>query len=414
MIKPGEISINDFSYELPEDRIAIHPKPHRDTSKLLCYKDGNITESTFASIDTFLPGKSSIIFNNTKVINARIIFLKPTGGKVEIFCLEPLQVEANFSGVMLEISPVNWKCLIGGAAKLKENVLQKDCLIGSKKVLLKAERIKQEGDAYEVKFSWDPPGISFAEILEAAGSVPLPPYIKREQASADRSRYQTVFAEQEGSVAAPTAGLHFTEKIFSKLAAKNIELNFVTLHVGAGTFKPVKAETMQGHDMHAEYIDVDLKTIYRLKDNSLVTAVGTTSLRTIETLYWLGAKARLYPALSSLMLDQWEIYNSELNTDDIPGDVALQALIDWMEKRSLTRIFTKTQLLIVPGYKFRIAKILITNFHQPRSTLLLLVAAAIGDDWRKMYDYALKNNFRFLSYGDGNVIWLNPDSGLVE
>ncbi len=407
MIKPGEISISDFDYKLPEDRIAIHPMPERDASKLLCYREGHITESTFASIDKFLPENSSIFFNNTKVINARIIFLKPTGGRVEIFCLEPLQLEANFSGVMLDMSPVNWKCLIGGAAKLKEILLQKDCLVGNEKVSLRAERIKQEGDAYAVKFSWDPPGISFAEILEAAGSVPLPPYIKREQASTDRSRYQTVFAEQEGSVAAPTAGLHFTEGIFRKLAEKNIELNFVTLHVGAGTFKPVKAETMQGHDMHAEYIDVDLKTIYHLKENLFVTAVGTTSLRTIETLYWLGAKALLYPALSSLSLDQWEIYNSQLNTDEIPGDAALQGLIDWMEQRSLTRIFTKTQLLIVPGYKFRIAKVLITNFHQPRSTLLLLVAAAIGEDWRKMYDYALKNNFRFLSYGDGNVIWMN-------
>lgn len=408
-MKPSEISIFDYSYDLPDDRIALHPLEQRDASKLLSYQKGEITEDTFSNIGDYLPEGCLLVFNNTKVINARISFFKSTGARIEAFCLEPYETVTEYSTVMSRTGSVKWKCFVGGAAKWKEEVITKDIVVNGKPVLLSAEKIGKEGEAYIIEFSWVPADISFAAILQSAGNVPLPPYIKRNTDDEDVSRYQTIFAKHEGSVAAPTAGLHFTENIFERLREKNIHRLFVTLHVGAGTFKPVKAEKMEGHEMHAEYIDVSRQAIEELLAYETVAAVGTTSLRTLESLYWLGVKASLDPAARELDIKQWDVYEPHLAETDLSAKAALSALLDWMQEHRQQNIFTRTQLLIAPGYRFRIVKILITNFHQPQSTLLLLVAAAIGDDWRKMYAYAMENGFRFLSYGDGNVIQVNGE-----
>ena len=404
---PQQISIDDYNYDLPDDRIALHPLAQRDASKLLLYKNGDIKETVFSKIDEHLPTETLLVFNNTKVINARIKFTKPTGAVIEIFCLEPFGAITEYSTVMNATTSVQWKCLVGGAAKWKEEILQKEITVGNEKVILSAKKTEKITEAFIIEFSWMPASFSFAEIIEAAGKVPLPPYIKRNTDEEDTSRYQTIFAEHEGSVAAPTAGLHFTENIFEKLLQKNIQKAFVTLHVGAGTFKPVKAATMQEHEMHAEYIDVDVATIKNLQNNiGKIAVVGTTSLRTIESLYWFGVKVYNDKNVKELSLQQWDVYADDLLNTNCTAQEALDALLVWMKQNNKQRIFTQTQILIAPGYRFRMANILITNFHQPKSTLLLLVAAAIGDDWKKMYDYALQNDFRFLSYGDGNLIWL--------
>ena len=407
-MNPSEISIQNYHYHLPEEKIALHPLQQRDASKLLLYKNGGIKETVFKNIHEYLPEECLLVFNNTKVINARLHFKKTTGAAIEIFCLEPAGAVNEYSSVMNKTASTRWKCLVGGAAKWKNEILEKEIIIDGKPIILKAEMIEKITEAYLIKFSWKPGHYSFAAIIEIAGDTPLPPYIKRSTDNEDASRYQTIFAAQEGSVAAPTAGLHFTENIFKNIEEKKIEKTFVTLHVGAGTFKPVKAATMKAHEMHAEYIDVSVETIYKLIEKTgNIAAVGTTSLRTIETLYWLGVKAFLDPQIKNLQLSQWDVYEAPLASSSINAKDALSALLNWMQKNKLNHIFTQTQLLIAPGYTFRIADILITNFHQPQSTLLLLVAAAIGNDWKKMYEYALENDFRFLSYGDGNLIFIS-------
>ena len=406
-MNPRSISINDYDYLLPDDRIALHPLTERDSSKLLVYNNGVIEETQFSAIDNYLPANSLLVFNNSKVINARIKFTKSTGAVVEIFCLEPFGEIADYSSIMGATKNVQWKCLIGGAAKWKDEILQKEIDIAGEKIILYAKKFAKITEAFIVELFWEPTGFCFAEIIEAAGKVPLPPYIKRNTDGDDSSRYQTIFAAHDGSVAAPTAGLHFSPAIFEKLAAKNIEKAFVTLHVGAGTFKPVKAETMQEHEMHAEYIDVDIDTIEKLKTNiGNITAVGTTSLRTLESLYWMGIKVQANAALNNPEILQWDVYEDEMLEVNFSALEALNFLTDWMNLQNKKTLFTRTQILIVPGYKFRVVNMLVTNFHQPRSTLLLLVAAAIGNDWKKMYDHALKNDFRFLSYGDGNLLFL--------
>jgi len=405
-MNPYQISIQDYSYHLPEEKIALHPLAQRDASRLLIYKEGKITENIFANIASLLPEETLLVFNNTKVINARLRFKKPTGAAIEIFCLEPQGDITEYSTVMAATGQSQWKCLVGGAAKWKDEELHKNISIDGKPVVLKASMINKLSDAYSIQLSWSPAAYSFAAVIEAAGDTPLPPYIKRNTDNEDNSRYQTIFAQEDGSVAAPTAGLHFTEAIFTKLAERNISKTFVTLHVGAGTFKPVKAASMQDHEMHAEYFDVDEKNIRQLKNNiGNIAAVGTTSLRTIESLYWLGVKAFLNPGEKKLGLQQWDVYQEPLLSCAIQPADALDALLVWMQQNNTSHVFTQTQLLIAPGYRFRVTNILITNFHQPQSTLLLLVAAAIGEDWKKMYDYALQNDFRFLSYGDGNLIF---------
>ncbi|MBS1510060.1 MAG: S-adenosylmethionine:tRNA ribosyltransferase-isomerase [Bacteroidetes bacterium] len=398
---PKNISIQEYTYQLPEEKIALHPLEQRDASKLLVFKDGAITTSQYNQLAQFLPEKSFLVFNNTKVINARILFTKPTGGIIELFLLEPYG--ADYTATLTATNECKWKCLIGGASKWKSGRLQKTIHHNQ---TLSASLVEKLTDAYVVQLSWDG-FISFAEVLEDSGNIPLPPYIKRNADEADKERYQTIYAQHNGSVAAPTAGLHFTPAVFDSLYAKNISADFVTLHVGAGTFKPVKAATMLDHEMHAEWIDVDAAFIENLllHLDDTVVAVGTTSLRTMESLYWMGVKALLQPELTSLTISQWEVYDV-LQHNTVTAKDALAALLQWLKKNNQDRLFTQTQILIAPGYHFRIAKAIITNFHQPQSTLLLLVAAAVGDDWKKIYGYALENDFRFLSYGDGSLLFI--------
>ncbi len=412
---PKDISITDFTYHLPDEKIAAFPLAERDASKLLVFKNGNISEDIYKNIADHIPAGSLLVFNNTKVIQARILFQKPTGGVIEIFCLEPFEDVNEYNVIMSKKGNVKWKCMIGGASKWKEGSLNKKletCLpdrqVRKEEFEMKARLIEKLPDAYVVELSWLPASYSFAEVLAVCGDMPLPPYIKRKAEDSDKERYQTIYAKHEGSVAAPTAGLHFTENIFSSLDQKNIGRAYVTLHVGAGTFKPVKAEFLQGHEMHSEWVDVNTETIERLIDNAGKTiAVGTTSLRTIESLYWMGVKATLQPGISIgvLPIEQWDVYEQPLVTANFSVQESLTSLLEWMKRNELQRLFTYTQILIAPGYEYRVAKAIVTNFHQPQSTLLLLVAAAVGNKWKEIYDYALQNDFRFLSYGDGSILF---------
>jgi len=413
MAHPGNISIHDYTYALPDERIAKYPLVERDASKLLVYKEGEIEEAVYKNISVHIPENSLLIFNNTKVVEARLLFQKSTGGVIEIFCLEPHEQYADITTAMLQKEKVLWQCLVGGASKWKAGqILEKKIQLGNKEIRLFAKYVEKRNDSFIIELSWTPVELSFAEVLHYTGAIPLPPYIKRAVEESDHTRYQTVYAHFDGSVAAPTAGLHFTENIFSQLKEKNILTDFVTLHVGAGTFKPVKSDSMLEHEMHGEWIDVSGITIENILKNldKNIIAVGTTSLRTMESLYWLGVKQSgivdQEPGVKSersLNLSQWEAY--ELSGKKIPPEDALHSLLGWMEKNKLDRLVAKTQILIAPGYEFKIAKGLITNFHQPQSTLLLLVAALIGDDWKKIYAHALQNDFRFLSYGDGSLLW---------
>jgi len=413
---PRNISISEFTYELPEQRIAAYPLSQRDASKLLIYRDGNIREDIYRNIADHIPAESLLIFNDTKVVEARILFQKPTGGVIEIFCLEPHEQYPDIATAMSQQGTVYWQCLVGGASKWKHGqVLKKIVHAHEKEIILQAFYTEKTAGSFVIKLSWTPGHLSFAELLHHAGAVPLPPYIKRKPEESDAVRYQTVYAHIDGSVAAPTAGLHFTDEIFKSLQKKNIRTDYVTLHVGAGTFKPVKAETMGLHEMHSEFIDVSRETIVNLchhLDRDIL-AVGTTSMRTIESLYWLGVKSRKpeHRSVSSgpeqssgFRVDQWDPYDEP--EQNLTAKQALASLIEWMEKNKIEKLVTKTAIILAPGYRSRVVNALITNFHQPQSTLLLLVAAMIGNDWRLVYDYALQNNFRFLSYGDGSLLWM--------
>jgi S-adenosylmethionine:tRNA ribosyltransferase-isomerase len=415
MTDPRTLSIKDFSYNLPDGCIARYPLPERDASKLLIYKKGDITESIYRHLDEHIPPGSLLIFNDTKVVEARLLFQKPTGGEIEIFCLEPHEKYADMATAMQQQKKILWNCLIGGASKWKHGqILERKIKYEDKELILCAKYIEKLVGCFVIELSWNEPGLSFAEMLHLSGAIPLPPYIKREPDTKDAERYQTIYAHCEGSVAAPTAGLHFTRSLFSKLHGKKIETDFVTLHVGAATFKPVKTENLGQHEMHAEYITFSRELlenlIQHIDDNTI--AVGTTSLRTIESLYWLGVKLAIGNKQGAIEenprligLSQWEPY--ELMKHEIPAADALQMLLDWMRKNQLSRFFTKTQILVAPGYKPKIVNGLITNFHQPESTLLLLIAALIGKDWKRIYDYALQKDFRFLSYGDGCLLWFD-------
>jgi len=418
MIHPKELSILDYTYPLSDDRIASFPLNDRDASKLLIYEKGQISTDTYRQLANHIPADSLLVFNNTKVVEARLLFQKSTGGVIEIFCLEPHEQYADITSAMLQTGKVYWQCLVGGASKWKAGqVLEKKIRYHNEEITLQASYIEKRTGCFIIELSWTPDALSFAELLHAAGAIPLPPYIKRKAEESDTERYQTVYAKHDGSVAAPTAGLHFTAHIFNALREKNIRHDYVTLHVGAGTFKPVKAEKMNEHAMHAEWIDVSQEFIGHLLESLTgnIVAVGTTSLRTLESLYWIGRKvvsgewsmvSSEWSAVSG-GISQWEVY--ERNDKDITAEASLSALLDWMKATKLERLVTKTQILIAPGYQFRIINGLITNFHQPQSTLLLLVAALIGEDWRKVYDYALTNDFRFLSYGDGSLLWRAVD-----
>lgn len=405
---PKYLSIHDYSYDLPADRIARYPLEQRDASRLLIYNNGIISESHYRDIASLLPENSLLIFNNTRVVAARLLFQKTSGAHIEIFCLEPHPRYPTIPTAMARQGSVVWMCLIGGASKWKPGqVLEKKIPYGNDHILLQARYLEKEKDSFAIELSWSPPELSFADILHHAGQMPLPPYMHREAEAADAERYQTIYADAEGSVAAPTAGLHFTDNIFRDLEQRRIHSSFVTLHVGAGTFRPVKSDTMAEHAMHAEFIDVSYTTIDTILHylDKHITLVGTTSLRTVESLYWMGCRVLQQPSViaEQLAIHQWDPYDAGAS---LPAPAqALEALLQWMRDHGLQRLVTRTQLLIAPGYSMKIANALITNFHQPQSTLLLLVAAFIGSDWHKVYDHALKEGFRFLSYGDGCLLF---------
>lgn len=410
METPGQsdiaaISVDDFNYLLPPERIATAPLKQRDESKLLVYNKGEITDSVYLNIDQFLPAGSLLVFNNSKVVQARLNFRTVADANVEIFCLEPASRQMEINAAMQSRDKVLWRCLVGELRKWKEEKLYKSIQAENKTIVLSAKLVEKEKDTFIIEFEWEDNEITFAELLEKAGNLPLPPYIKRSVQDEDKIRYQTIYAHHEGSVAAPTAGLHFTENIFNNLKAKNIRYDYVTLHIGAGTFKPVKTPSVAQHEMHSEQIVLDIDFIKRLISqlNKEIIAVGTTSLRTLESLYWLGVKIdRLKFNLDTdITLDQWDAYSLK------PGlkvEEALKAILLYLEMRGERVLLTRTQLLIVPGYEWKIVKGLVTNFHQPKSTLIMLVAAFIGEEWRNIYKHALKNDYRFLSYGDGSLL----------
>ena len=397
------ININDYDYDLPENRIAQYPVNERDKSQLLVYKNGEITKDIFCNIDEYIPPESLLVFNNTRVIRARILFQKQTGAAIEILCLEPLS-PFDYAISFSSNEPVEWKCIVGNLKKWKNGILKTIFKYGGIEYNLFAEKLNPEGEAWRIRFSWNCKAAGFGEVIEAAGHIPLPPYIGRNDEAEDSERYQTVYSRIKGSVAAPTAGLHFTGDVLEKLKSSGIKSAELTLHVGAGTFQPVKSNDVYGHKMHCEHFSVDSKTIDLLLENKgKVIPVGTTSVRTLESLYWLGVKITQNPSSNHghLTLGQWEPY--ELTTN-ISAAESLMTLLNFMKERNLSSIQASTSIMIVPGYKFRLTNGVITNFHQPRSTLLLLISAWTGNRWKEIYAYALENGFRFLSYGDSSLL----------
>jgi S-adenosylmethionine:tRNA ribosyltransferase-isomerase len=422
-IKP-KLAIEDFDYVLPDEQIAYTPSPNRSGSKLLIWDQSIKAECTYANIAEFIPSNATMIFNNSKVIAARILFEKinasneNTNSTIEIFCLEPTEKYTPVLLAMQAVGKVAWNCLVGGAKKWKEDVLTKEVKIIDEIINISARKIKQDVGKFIVEFSWDHPTINFSEILNSIGNIPLPPYIQRKANEQDKDRYQTTYAIEEGSVAAPTAGLHFSKEVFDSLNEKNIQQQYLTLHVGAGTFMPVKSATIDAHEMHAEFIEVDISLInYLMKHaNKLETpiiAVGTTSLRTLESVYWLGVKSYMYfqqhkknISLNDFSLLQWDAY--ELMENNISVQDALKSLSSLLSINKTDKLITKTQLMVTPGYSFKICDALVTNFHQPKSTLLLIIAAITGNDWKAIYAHAIANKYRFLSYGDGCLFWIKP------
>ncbi len=401
------ISILDYDYTLPAERIANFPLEKRDASKLLVYSNGQISDDLFLHLPDHL-SDALLVLNNTRVIEARIYFQKPSGGQIEIFCLQPYGQSMEQS--LQQKEKTRWLCLIGGASKWKNGqLLQKEIQVHDHTVLLTAAYIEKKEDGFIIEFSWNPSTLPFSSILHAAGNIPLPPYIKREVVEQDKERYQTVFSKTEGSVAAPTAALHFTTEVFKALQKKNVEAAFITLHVGAGTFKPVKSATIGGHVMHEEPFSVTKEFLKQLLSAPQVVAVGTTSLRTLESLYWLGIKLMKSSVEPDWNLSQWEAYDLQEENPSISYQESLQAMISWMEQKEINELHCTTSMVIVPGYDFKIPVALITNFHQPQSTLLLLVSAFIGEDWKKVYQHALAHQYRFLSYGDSSLLWRNKN-----
>lgn len=407
-----EIDIRQFHYDLPGERIARYPLPERDGSKLLVYKNSVISDDLFRNMPALLPEGSLMILNKTKVVQARLFFKKDTGANIEILCIEPVLPSPEYQIAFAAKPPVVWKCMVGNSKRWKNGALELEFIIDGKPCRLIAKRILQEDDHSLVEFNWSPDVLIFSDVLAAAGIVPLPPYLNREAEETDPVRYQTVYARHEGSVAAPTAGLHFTGETFRDLKSRHIGLEEVTLHVGAGTFKPVKAQKITDHEMHTEHIVISGRTIENLLDsmNRPKIIVGTTTMRTIESLYWHGVQLLLGKTSSSgINIRQWDAWELACKAN-IPPEKALEAVLAKMQKDGSEWVGGQTQLLIMPGYRFRIADILVTNFHMPQSTLLLLVAAFIGNDWQKAYQYALDNDFRFLSYGDSCLFFRNPDN----
>lgn len=398
-MKP-QISIDQFTYDLPTERIAKYPLADRDSSKLLVYKDGVIRDDAFRHINQHLPNGAMVVFNNTKVIRARLIFHKQTGAKIEIFCLEPahqIDVQQSFASTKC----VAWRCIVGNAKKWKDEPLKQSIRIEEDTVEVVASKAGEEEGVNVVEFSWNAPKISFGEVIDALGQTPIPPYLNRESEAIDEERYQTVYSRHKGSVAAPTAGLHFTDAIIEGLKDIGAETCHVTLHVGAGTFKPVKSATIDGHEMHIESFSIDKETLVRLRNHrGPLVAVGTTTVRTLESLYWLAEK--IGKRTNQLFVGQWDPYHTVCH---MKYKEALNLLIDYLETHQLTHMNAQTAIMIAPGYRFKAVDALVTNFHQPQSTLLLLIGALIGDKWKEVYRHAISRDYRFLSYGDSSLLF---------
>lgn len=403
MSHPSSIRIEDYNYELPDERIAKFPMASRDQSKLLVYRNGQLGQAPFHQLPDLLPEKSLLVFNETKVIRARLQFRKSTGAAIEIFCLEPVDPVNDFQLAFEQTAGISWKCFVGNAKRWKQEALTRAFTINGQEVVLTARKLQALSEGFLVQFSWNPPSLVFSEIIEQTGLVPLPPYLNREAVADDVTRYQTVYARHQGSVAAPTAGLHFTGEVFDRLAGLGHDRAKLTLHVGAGTFKPVSTETIENHEMHAEKIILSLDTLRQLKEkiHQPVIPVGTTSMRTLESLFWMAIN--LKAGIRTFVVEQWDPYTLVV-PEGFNGEQALDVLINEMHKTETPYLKGETRLMIAPGYTFRFASGLITNFHQPKSTLLLLVSALIGADWKEAYAYALNHDFRFLSYGDSCLL----------
>ena len=402
-MKTENIHISDYNYLLPDDKIAKFPKEQRDQSKLLVYQSGKIKEDIFYNLPKYLPKNSLMIFNNTKVIQARLHFKKVSGALIEIFLLEP-SMPTDYELMFQTKGYCEWLCLIGNLKKWKEGILVKEFLYNGETVRIEATKKESIGTSHKVALKWDNTSLSFAELIDLIGELPIPPYLNRETEESDKTTYQTVYSKINGSVAAPTAGLHFTNNVLQALDSYGIEREELTLHVGAGTFKPVKSEELSGHDMHTEYISVSKQTLEKLLSyDSSAIAVGTTSVRTLESLYYMGVKLHSNPDLSEqeLHITQWEPYKVK---SSLTATEAIEEIIKYLDRNNVSTLHSSTQIMIAPGYNYKIVKLLITNFHQPQSTLLLLVSAFVKGNWKTIYDYALAHDFRFLSYGDSSLL----------
>ena len=397
------IKISEFNYPLPDERIAKFPLSNRDESKLLVYRQGEVSEDRFTSLPNYLEPGEMMVFNNTKVIQARLHFRKETGALIEVFCLEPIAPN-DYVLSFQQTKKCSWLCMVGNLKKWKEGTLKREVEVKGKTITLSATRGECRGTSHWIDFEWDDDSLTFADVLEAVGELPIPPYLNRETQESDKQTYQTVYSKIKGSVAAPTAGLHFTERVLKALDEKGIDREELTLHVGAGTFKPVKSEEIEGHEMHTEYISVNKGTIEKLIAHGGKTiAVGTTSVRTLESLYYIGILIHLNPEANQeeLHVKQWMPYEPHPALTPVES---LQNILDYLKRNNMEALHTSTQIIIAPGYEYKIVKKIVTNFHQPQSTLLLLVSAFVKGDWKKIYDYALSHDFRFLSYGDSSLL----------
>ena len=415
MVNPRNIEIKSYDYNLPDERIAKYPLEQRDQSKLLIYKNNEIQQKQFFNLPEEIPSGSMIVFNNTRVIQARLHFHKETGALIEVFCLEP-EAPRDYQQNFACEHECTWICLVGNSKKWKDGALSQTIDVEGEQITLSCERIGESGASQKIHFFWDKP-VSFARILDAIGELPIPPYLNRATEEKDKQTYQTVYSRIKGSVAAPTAGLHFTEKELQALREKDVDLQYITLHVGAGTFKPVKSDTIEGHDMHTEFISVPKSVIQHIIDHlkkgtAPLVAVGTTSVRTLESLYYIGYKISQNPDAhpEELVVHQWEPYDYSYSLSEIE---ALENIIAYLERNNEENLVTATQILIAPGFQYRLVKVIVTNFHMPQSTLLLLVSAFVdgdsleGPNWHRIYKYAMENDFRFLSYGDSSILFSN-------
>ena len=402
MRKISHFNINDFNYSLPDGRIAKHPAAQRDASKLLLYINDQISEDKFGNIGEHLPRGSLLVFNNTRVIRARLLFQKTTGAAIEVFCLEPVS-PAEYQQSFSSTRGVEWKCIIGNLKKWKTGAITMHFDFKGNQYELTAEKVSPEGEAWRIRFKWNHSDLTFGEVIEGAGHIPLPPYLNRKDEAEDYYRYQTIYATVKGSVAAPTAGLHFTDEVFSRLREKRIDKAEITLHVGAGTFKPVRSGDIAEHEMHCEHYFVTAETIEKLiRYQEKIIAVGTTSVRTLESLYWLGVRMLEGKSASGdCFTEQWEY---DKHDNDVSLKDSFNSILGFMKDQNISILHASTKIMILPSYKFMVIKGMITNFHQPKSTLLLLIAAWTGNKWVDIYKYAMENDFRFLSYGDGCLL----------